>query len=183
MSPTIEMDLRRKLQEDIKRLRDIGSYRGRRHAQVRIAAVQNWALWGCGLVWRGLTLYSTGIAGTRTTDENPDQHCEEVQSGRAMGVEDGKRALRGISGIDGGVYCTISKANNNSHQQFSTSVYNGYISCLMLPCLELQVQLHGCCSSRYNVATEPTESPTIMYYNFQNQSVWLWGSTCNLVKT
>ncbi|TGZ82747.1 ribosomal protein S13 [Ascodesmis nigricans] len=33
MAPVIEMDLRRKLQDDIKRLRDIGSYRGRRHAQ------------------------------------------------------------------------------------------------------------------------------------------------------
>lgn len=30
----IDMDLRRKIREDIKRLRDIGSYRGRRHAQV-----------------------------------------------------------------------------------------------------------------------------------------------------
>ena len=29
---TIENDLRRKLQENIKRLRDMGSYRGRRHA-------------------------------------------------------------------------------------------------------------------------------------------------------
>lgn len=122
MSPTIEMDLRRKLQEDIKRLRDIGSYRGRRHAQVRIVVVQSWALWGCGLVRRGLTLYSIGIAGTRTTDEDPDQHCKEVQSGRAMGVEDGERALRGIDGIGSGVYCTISKANNNSHQQISITV-------------------------------------------------------------
>ena len=29
---TIESDLRRKIQEDIKRLRDMGTYRGRRHA-------------------------------------------------------------------------------------------------------------------------------------------------------
>jgi len=29
---TLESDLRRKIQEDIKRLRDMGTYRGRRHA-------------------------------------------------------------------------------------------------------------------------------------------------------
>lgn len=44
MAPTIEMDLRRKLHDDLKRLRDIGSYRGRRHAQVWI--LESWVIDG-----------------------------------------------------------------------------------------------------------------------------------------
>lgn len=32
---TLENDLRRKIRDDIHRLKDIGSHRGRRHAQVR----------------------------------------------------------------------------------------------------------------------------------------------------
>ena len=38
---TIENDLRRKVREDIKRLRDMGTYRGRRHAMGLPARGQN----------------------------------------------------------------------------------------------------------------------------------------------
>jgi len=76
---TIENDLRRQLKDDLNRLKDMGSYRGRRHAQVWI---------GCSwrLAFGALTAIS-GIAGERTEDENSDQHGEKAEQGRTQRID------------------------------------------------------------------------------------------------
>lgn len=79
---TIESDLRRKMRDNIRRLRDMGSYRGRRHAMVRyprlccVLLARLWALDG-GL----MSLRALGFTGQGTTDENTDFDGPEAEQG------------------------------------------------------------------------------------------------------
>jgi len=81
---TIENDLRRKIQEDIRRMRDMGSYRGRRHAmglpvrgqrtrtQVRLSCVQEAAVES----FQGFMVHALYMI---STDLFPDSHGKEVK--------------------------------------------------------------------------------------------------------
>lgn len=68
---TLENDLRKELRDNIGRLRELGTYRGRRHAQVcmRPGFVGIWALMGV----------CVGPAGERTEDEKASCYCKALQ--------------------------------------------------------------------------------------------------------
>jgi len=75
---TLESDLKGQLQNNIKRLRDMGTYRGRRHAMglpVRGQRTRTQVSWEC--LWGGMGM-RFGFADT----DMADYDCEEVQPRR-----------------------------------------------------------------------------------------------------
>lgn len=68
---TLENDLRKELRDNIGRLRELGTYRGRRHAQVymRVGFV---GIWGANGV-------CVGSAGERTEDQEASCNCKALQ--------------------------------------------------------------------------------------------------------
>ena len=123
MKMNIENDLKRKMRDNLRRLRDIGTYRGRRHALVGFP----WEK----LVWGrrgGETLWANdgGIVGTavqRAEHEESDPDGEEVEPCRAPGVDWRRHHRTGYSrcgeekGEEGGK-CIISRISTPAFFDF-----------------------------------------------------------------
>ena len=88
------------MREDIKRLRDMGSYRGRRHAQVQAGQAQ--------FLLAALTTRVLGTAGERPGHAEPDQHCAPAQPHGAQELR-----LRTAVQRRTGWPCTIVENNRN----------------------------------------------------------------------
>ena len=68
---TLEMDLRRTIRDDIRRLHEMGAYRGKRHAQVSGAALTD--------VKDDADGFDLGIAGAGPVYSKPDQDGKEIE--------------------------------------------------------------------------------------------------------